>query len=447
MRTENRKMHLGVFALGAGNHIAGWRYPGAGVSSEDFQLLRQIAGIAENGKFDFLFLADNVACMLDDHPGYMLRLEPMTLLAALSVCTSRLGLVATASTTYSEPFNIARAFAGIDHISGGRAGWNVVTSSSLEAAANFGREKTVAHDMRYKIAAEFVDVVQGLWDSWEDGARVANRETGQYFDRNKVHTLDYKGDFYSVRGPLNSSRSPQGQPVIVQAGSSPSGQQFAARFAEVMFTVQHDINDARTFYAGMKEQVMRCGRSADQCQIMPGFFPIVGATEEEARQKLAGLMKYVDSSNALKVMSERFGHDMSQFPLDGPVPDLPPSDLVQSWARVLIAEAKRKNYTLRDLYNNMAVARGYVVACGTPKSIADMMEEWFKAGAADGFVVTPAYFPGAFEEFVNLVVPELQKRGLFRTEYQGATLRDHLGLPEPANRFAKTPRTAVVGVE
>jgi FMN-dependent oxidoreductase (nitrilotriacetate monooxygenase family) len=288
------------------------------------------------------------------------------------------------------------------------------------------------------MALEFVEIVQGLWDSWEKGARVANRETGMYFDRSKVHTLDYKGKFYTVHGPLNASRTPQGQPVLVQAGSSSSGQQFAARFAEVMFTVQHDVDEARIFYAAMKKQVAQCGRSPEYCKILPGVFPIVGRTEEEARKKLADLMIYVDSTSALKTMSERYGHDMSQFPLDGPVPDLPLSDRVQSYAKVLIAKARRENYTLRDLYNNMAVARGYIVACGTPKSISDMLEEWFVTGAADGFIITPAYFPGAFHEFTELVIPELQRRGHFRSAYRGRTLRSHLGLPEPANRFERS---------
>jgi FMN-dependent oxidoreductase (nitrilotriacetate monooxygenase family) len=435
MLANQREMHLGVFNIGTGNHVAGWRYPGAGASSEDFPLMRRIGEIAERGKLDFMFLADNPVCMLNDHPGYVVRLEPTTLLGALSVCTSRLGLVATASTTYCEPYNVARVFASIDHLSGGRAGWNVVTTASPEAAANFGRDGTVAHDLRYEIAAEFVEVVQGLWDSWEEGAVLANRDTGEYIDGNKVHTLDHKGRFYSVRGPLNASRCPQGQPVIVQAGSSSSGQQFAARFAEVMFTVQHDLEEARKFYAEVKGKVAACGRSPNHCKILPGIFPIIGASEAEARRKLADLMKYIDSARALKLLSDRCGHDLSQYPLDGPVPDLPLSDRIQSFARVLFARAKRENYTLRDLFHIMAVARGYLVTCGTPKTVADMLQEWFESQAADGFIILPAYFPGPFDEFVEQVVPELQRRGLFREEYRGTTLRGHLGLPEPRNRF------------
>jgi FMN-dependent oxidoreductase (nitrilotriacetate monooxygenase family) len=429
-------MHLGVFAIGTGNHIAGWRFPGAGTSSEDFPLIQGIAEAAEQAKFDFIFFADNVACMPDDHPGLMLRFEPLTLLGALAATTRRLGLVATASTTYSEPYNLARAFASLDHLSRGRAGWNVVTSASAAAAGNFGRDDTPPHDTRYEMAIEFVDVVKGLWDSWEAGARVLNRETGQYYDRSKVHILDHQGKYYKVRGPLNASRPPQGQPVIVQAGSSSSGQELAARFAEIMFTVQHDIGEAQKFYADMKSRVVSLGRSPDHFKILPGFFPIVGRTDEEARAKLNELMKFVDPSSALRTMSERYGHDMSQYPLDGPVPDLPLSERVQSYAQVLIAKARREGYTLRDLYNNMAVARGYVVASGSPKTVADMMEEWFLGGAADGFILTPAHFPQAFADFIDLVVPELRRRRLFRADYHGTTLRDHLGLPEPANRFA-----------
>jgi len=435
MTKAKRQMHLGVLAVGAGNHIAGWRFPDAGTSSEDFPLLLQIAQRAERGKFDFIFFADNVACMLDDHPGFMLRLEPLTLLAALSVQTSHLGLVATASTQYSEPYNLARAFVSIDQISGGRAGWNVVTTSTVAAAENFGRKTAVAHDLRYEMAEEFVEVVRGLWDSWEEGALLLDRATGQYYDRSKVHALNHSGTFYSVRGPLNASRSPQGQPVIVQAGSSSSGQRFASRFAEIVFTVQHDLSEAQSFYSAMKRQVEAAGRTPDHCKIIPGVFPIVARTDQEARQKLNDLMQFVDPTSALHTMSERYGHDMSQFPLDGPVPDLPVSDRSQSFAKVLIAKARRENYTLRDLYNNMAVARGYIVACGSPTTVADMLEEWFLGGAADGFMITPAYFPAYLDEFIELVVPELQRRGHFRTDYEGRTLRDHLGLPQPINQF------------
>jgi FMN-dependent oxidoreductase (nitrilotriacetate monooxygenase family) len=434
----HQQMHLGVYAVGTGNHIAGWRHPGATTSGEDLDAFKIIAASAERGKLDFLFVGDTLAFQFEGHPGQILRFEPTTLLSALASVTSRIGLVGTASTSYSEPFNIARQFASLDHLSRGRAGWNVVTSTLTEAVANFGREAVVEHDLRYEIAAEFVDVVQGLWDTWEDGARVLNKETGQYYDPDKVHALDYKGKYFSVKGPLNLTRTPQGRPVIVQAGSSASGQELAARYAEIIFTVQLDKEEARKFYEGVKQQVVAFGRSPEHCNILPGLVPVVGRTDDEARAKLAQLMTYVDPTSAMKTMSRRFGHDMSKYPLDGPVPDLPLSNLMHSYNKVASSKAKRLGYKLRDIYNEIAVARGYLLACGSPATVADLMTEWFKNGAADGFILLPAHFPEALDDFVDLVVPELQRRGLFRNDYDGMTLRDHFGLPKPENRFART---------
>jgi FMN-dependent oxidoreductase (nitrilotriacetate monooxygenase family) len=357
-------------------------------------------------------------------------------MAALAQHTSRLGLIATASTSYTAPYNVARQFASVDRLSGGRAGWNVVTTSSTAAALNFGGGEHPGHELRYEIATEHVQVVLGLWDSWEDGARILNRETGEYYDRSKVHTLDHKGKHFSVRGPLNQSRTPQGRPVIVQAGSSASGQLFAAQFAEVMFTVQHDLSEAKAFYSNMKSQMRRFGREPGECKIMPGLFPIVGNTAEEARDKLSQLMSYTGSANAMELMSLRIGHDMSRYDLDGAIPELPVSETIQSYARVLFAKARRENQTLRDVYNNIAVARGYLVTCGTAVTIADMMEEWLKEGGADGFILMPAHFPASLNEFAELVIPELQRRGLFRVDYEGKTLRETLGLNVPRNRYA-----------
>jgi FMN-dependent oxidoreductase (nitrilotriacetate monooxygenase family) len=440
-------MHLGVFAIGTGNHVAGWRLPGAGTSNEDLQIFFEIARAAERGKFDFVFISDNVACSLDDLPGYIARLEPVTLLSALSVVTERIGLVATASTTYSEPYNLARAFASLDHISNGRAGWNAVTTSTPEAAANFSRTKAIPHDLRYEVATEFVEVVKGLWDSWEEGARVADKSSGTYIDRSRVHQLDYSGKFHSVRGPLNCSRSPQGHPVIVQAGSSSSGQEFSARFAEVMFTVQQDLADARGFYSSMKSRVIKHGREESHLKILPGFLPVVGRTEAEAKDKMKDLVRFIDQRSAMAMMSERFGHDMSKYPLDGPVPELPLTETVQSYARVFFAMARRQNCTLRDILNLVAVARGYLIACGTVDQVADVMEEWFVNKGADGFMLIPAHFPGALNDFVDLVVPELQRRNLFRHDYEGSTLRDHFKLPIPLNRYTAAAKPAAGMVE
>ena len=434
--TSGRQMNLGVYAVGTGNHVSGWRFPGATTSSEDFSVFKAIADSCERGKLDFLFVGDSLAFIPDQHPGQMLRFEPLTLHAALATQTSRVGLVATASTSYSAPFNIARAFASLDKLSGGRAGWNVVTTSAPEAAANFSTTP-MDHATRYEAAAEFVEVVQGLWDSWEEGAITKNVETGEYFDKTKVHSLDHVGKFYSVRGPLNLTRTPQGQPVLVQAGASEDGRKFSSRFAEMIFVSQLDKEHAKDFYTTMKAMVSEGGRNPEHCKILPGFMPIVGRNEEDARKKLSELMRLAVPEVALKMLSSRFGHDMSKFDLDGPMPNLPPSNEIQHHAKMAYEKARKANLTLRDIYNQMAVARGYLFACGDGAMIADVMEEWFVDRACDGFVLVPPYFPAAFDEFIDQVVPELQKRGIFRREYSGFTLREHLGLPVPTNRYSK----------
>lgn len=432
-----RQMNLGVYAVGTGNHVSGWRFPGAATSSEDFAIFKTIADSCERGKLDFLFVGDSLAFMPEQHPGQMLRFEPLTLHAALATHTSRVGLVATASTTYSAPFNIARAFVSLDKLSRGRAAWNVVTSASPEAAKNFSSADLMDHATRYEKATEFVEVVQGLWDSWEEGAITANPETGEYYDKTKVHSLDHVGKHFSVRGPLNMTRAPQGHPVLVQAGSSEDGQKFASRFAEMIFTVQLDKEAAQKFYATIKANVAEGGRNPEHCKIVPGFMPIVGRNEEDARKKLSELMRLAVPSVALTMMSARFGHDLSGYDLDGPIPDLPPSNQNQSHARAAYDKARKEKLTLRDVYNRIAVARGYLFACGDAAMIADVMEEWFVDRACDGFVLVPPYFPVAFDEFIDQVVPELQRRGIFRREYSGSTLREHLGLPVPTNRYSK----------
>jgi N-acetyl-S-(2-succino)cysteine monooxygenase len=432
-----RQMHLGVYAVGTGNHVSGWRVPGAATSSEDFSIFKTIADSCERGKLDFLFVGDSLAFVADRHPGQMLRFEPLTLHAALATQTSRVGLVATASTSYSAPYNIARSFASLDKLSGGRAGWNVVTTATPEAAGNYGSAELMDHAVRYEAATEFVEVVQGLWDSWEEGAIITNVETGEYYDKTKVHSLDHVGKFHSVRGPLNLTRTPQGHPVLVQAGASEDGQKFAARFAEMIFAVQLDKEHAKEFYATMKGKIAGCGRNPEHCKILPGFMPIVGRDDEEARAKLSELMRLAEPAVALKMMSSRFGHDMSGFDLDGPVPDLPLSNAIQTYAKVAYEKARKANLTLRDIYNQIAVARGYLFACGNAAMVADVMEDWFTDRACDGFVLVPPYFPAAFDEFIDSVIPELQRRGIFRQDYSGHTLRDHLGLPVPLNRYSK----------
>jgi FMN-dependent oxidoreductase (nitrilotriacetate monooxygenase family) len=437
MVQATHQMHLGVYAMGTGHHVAGWRLPEAQAGAENFPLLRRIAQTAERGKFDLFFLADALNTGPTVHPSIMLRLEPLTLLAALAACTSLIGLAATASTTYSEPYNLARAFASIDHISGGRAGWNVVTGAFPEAAANFGRESHPPHAKRYAIAAEFVDVVKGLWDSWEDDAIILDKLAGRFADTDKMHVLDHKGEFFCVKGPLNISRPPQGHPVIIQAGASETGRDLAASIAEIVYAVQQELEPAKIFAADLRFRAEKIGRDPSHMKIMPGVCPIIGETETDAKRKLAALGDVSDPVSALKVLSDRLGHDLSGFPLDGPVPSLPPSTVMQGHAITLSALAQKHSLSLRKLRDYTATAMGHRLLCGTPEFVADGLEEWFVAGAADGFNLMPPWFPGAFDDFVDQVVPILQRRGLFRTEYTGRTLRDHLGLPRPANSFSK----------
>jgi N-acetyl-S-(2-succino)cysteine monooxygenase len=432
MTTTKRQMHLGVFVLGTGNHSAGWRYDGATTSNCSLPVLESIARTAERGKFDLFFVSDGLATNAGDHPSFVSRFEPMTLIAALSRVTRNVGLGATVSTTFGEPYHVARTFASLDHLSAGRGAWNVVTTSNDAAAMNFGREKITEHDLRYEIANEFVDVVRGLWDTWDDGAIVADKTTGTFIDAGKIRPLDHKGRFFSVKGPLNIERCPQGHPIIIQAGGSVPGQELSARTADLVFSVVQDAGAAKTAYDSLKARVIKHGRAPEHVPILPGVMPIVGATEQEAKDKLTLLQSWLTSTNALTLVSQRLGHDISGYPLDGPVPDFPLTNRGQAFSKALFDMARRDNMTLRDLYNVTAAARGHWVLPGTPKRIADTFEEWFTGGMADGFVVMPPYFPAAFDEFVDLVVPELQRRGLFRREYAGSTLRDHLGLARPA---------------
>jgi FMN-dependent oxidoreductase (nitrilotriacetate monooxygenase family) len=434
MPAPKRQMRLGVFVLGTGNHSAGWRWEGAATSSCSLPVMQSIAQIAERGKFDLFFISDGLVMDPGDHPSFLNRFEPMTLLAALSMVTRHIGLGATVSTSFSDPFTVARAFASLDHISGGRAAWNLVTSTHNASALNFSRERLQDHDLRYEMAGEFADVVRGLWDTWDDGAIVADRASGTFLDKSKVRPLDHKGRFFSVKGPLNIERSPQGHPVIIQAGGSPPGQELSARAADLVFSVVNgDPVSAKAAYDTLKQRVVKHGRAPEHVPILPGVMPIIGESEAQAKEQLARLQSWLTPTNALALVSQRIGHDISGYPLDGPVPNFPKTDRGQAFSQTLLEMAYREKMTLRDLYNVTAAARGHWVMYGTPKRIADILEEWFVGGMADGFVVMPAYFPSAFDDFVDKVVPELQRRGLFRTEYSGSTLRDLLGLSRPAN--------------
>jgi FMN-dependent oxidoreductase (nitrilotriacetate monooxygenase family) len=429
-----RQLHLGLFILGTGSHVAGWRYPGAVDSFQDFAAIQEIGRTAERGKFDLIFMGDNLYADAAAHPSYTVRLEPLTMLAALATSTSRVGLGATVSTTYSDPFSVARVFASLDHISNGRAAWNAVTTANPATAANFGTIHP-DHARRYEMAEEFLKVVKQLWDGWAEDAIVADRETGLYVDPGKLRPIDHHGTFFKVKGPLNIGRSPQGHPVVLQAGGSEAGQALAARTADIVFSVVQDIEEAKAGYASLKNRLASFGRAPEHVTVLPGVMPIVGRTDKEAFEKLGVLQGFVSGSNALAILSDRFGQDMSAYDLDGPVPDLALPDGYHSFARVMLAKARRENMTLRDLYNLTAAARGHWVLCGSAESIADTLQQWFEDYAADGFNVMPPYFHEGFEDFVELVVPILQERGLFRRDYEGMTLRDHLGLSRPANPY------------
>lgn len=430
MSDKQRQMHLAVFVLGTGNHIAGWRYPGASQSFLSLPVIQKIAETAERGRFDMLFMGDSLHANIKGHPSFAARFEPITILSAIAATTKHIGLGATASTTYTEPYQVARAFASLDHISGGRAGWNVVTSGAADCGPNFGKTHP-DHASRYEIAEEFVDVVTGLWDCWEDDAIVCDRETGVYVDPSKVRRLNHKGQFFSVQGPVNISRAPQGRPIIIQAGSSEPGQELAARSADVVFSVVESIDSAKMAYGNFKKRLPRYGRAAEDVAILPGFMPIVGRTDREARDKLDALQRLIGNSNSISVLSDRLGFDMSGYALDDLVPDLPTPDTSQGYARDMLARAYREKMTLRDLCNLVGAARGHYVLCGSPDTIADTLERWFVEAACDGFNILPPYFPDSFDEFVDLVVPRLQDRGIFRKEYSGPTLRDHLKLAKP----------------
>ena len=443
--SAKKQLKLGAFLMSSGHHVAAWRHPDAPADGGlNFQHYRRLAETAERGKFDMIFFADGVA-VRDRGKGTeawsrsaVVHFEPLTLLSALSVVTERIGLTATVSTTYNEPFHLARKFASLDYLSGGRAGWNLVTSATEAEAKNFSREKHMEHTRRYERAKEFVDVVTKLWDSWEDDAFLRDKESGIYFNPDKLHVPNHKGENFSVRGPLNVARPLQGYPVIIQAGSSEDGQNLAAQTAEVVFTAQQTLAEAQAFYSGLKGRLAKYGRSPDHLKIMPGVFPVIGKTEQEAKDKYEQIQELIHPTVGLGLLSGLVGGvDLSGYPLDGPVPELPDTELAKSRLKLVTDLARRENLTIRQLYLAIAGARGHRTIWGTPQQIADQLEEWFVNGGADGFNIMPPWLPGGLDEFVDLVIPELQRRGLFRTEYEGRTLRENLELPRPANQFSK----------
>jgi FMN-dependent oxidoreductase (nitrilotriacetate monooxygenase family) len=438
--TQKRQLRLGAFMRPTTIHTGAWRYPGA-FPDANFNLahIRRFARTLERGRFDAFFMADHLAVL--NMPIEALKrshtvtsFDPLTLLPVLAVDTTHLGLIATASTTFEQPYLIARRFASLDHISTGRAGWNVVTTSNPDAALNFGLEEHMEHDERYARAREFVDVVTGLWDSWADDAFVRDVGTGIYFDPEKLHVLNHKGRYLQVRGPLNVARPVQGWPVIVQAGASEPGRQLAAETAEVVFAAGGRLADAQAFFADVKGRMEKLGRDRDHLKILPGAFVVVGETVEEAREKRARLDALVYYESAIASLSIALGHDASRFDPDAPLPEIPETNQSKTSRDRVVAVGKRENLTVRQLAQRLGGYAGLAFV-GTPKTIADSMEEWLIGEGCDGFNVMFPFVPEGLDDFVDKVVPELQRRGLFRTEYEGTTLRENLGLPRPRNRF------------
>ena len=440
MSTQPRQLRLGAFMRPVTIHTGAWRYPGAYPDANfNFAHMKRFAQTLERGRFDAFFMADHLAVL--NMPVASLKrshtvtsFEPMTLLPALAAVTEHLGLIATASTTFDAPYHVARRFASLDHISGGRAGWNLVTTSNPDAALNFGLEEHVEHDERYRRAREFFDVVTGLWDSWADDALIRDVESGIFFDPDKLHVLDHKGEYYSVRGPLNIARPVQGWPVIVQAGSSEAGRQIAAESAEAVFTAQTTLAEGQRFYADVKGRMEKLGRSRDHMKILPAAFVVVGDTLDEALEKRARLDTFVHYDSGIASLSIALGHDVSGFDPDGPLPEIPESNASRTSRQRVVEWAERDNLTIRQLAQRIGGYSGLEMV-GTPAMIADQMEAWLVGEGSDGFNVMFSHLPGGLDDFVDKVIPELQRRGIFRREYEGATLRENLGLPRPENRF------------
>ena len=441
---DRGRMRLGAYFNPSGHHVASWRHPRAQKDANvNIRHYVEIAQTAERAKFDMIFLADSAATRKADIEAqsrsvqFIANFEPITLLSAISMMTSRIGLVATASTSYNEPYHVARKFASLDRISGGRAAWNIVTSGSPVEAYNFSRTAPYPHADRYKRAHEFVDVVTGLWDSWDDDAFVRDVESGIYFDRDKMHYLDHKGQHYQVKGPLNVPRPPQGWPVLVQAGASDDGIALAAQYAEAIFSPHLTIEAARPYYDKLKGSMARYGRDPNHCKVLPGLSVFVAETEEEARRDYEFIQSLIHPVVAREILSTMLGDvDLTKYPLDQPLPAvLPPTNGSKGHYDSILEMARRENLSIIELGRRVAGARGKNVFVGNPRQVADYMEEWFVKSACDGFNVMPPYIPGSLDDFCRLVVPELQRRGLFRTEYEGGTLRENLGLPRPQSRY------------
>ncbi len=444
--TASRPMALALLLTSTGTHVASWRHPDAPTDrATDFSWFAEVAKYAEASVYDLLFIADSLyvnhrgAGIDRRHPRHAhLEFEPLTLLAALAVVTQRIGLAATVSTTYSSPYTVARAFASLDHLSGGRAGWNVVTSQSDMEAGNYGLDIHAQHSDRYARAADFVDAVTKLWDSWEEGALIADRASGQAIDPSKFHTIGHRGPFFSVEGPLNISRPPQGHPVVIQAGSSGPGQDLAAWTADLVFTAQESKASAQTFYRSVKGRAAAAGRSPAALIVMPGVFAIVGETEAEAQEKFAALQDLIEPAVGVSFLADLLGEvDLTKIDVDQPLPPLADTNASKSRLEMIRRMGLEEHYTIREAYTRLAPARGHLTLIGAAEQIADTLCDWHSDGAADGFMLVPGLMPQAQSDFDRLVLPILRDRGVARTSYGADTLRGNLGLAAPANRFSK----------
>lgn len=438
--SKQRKLKFGALIHGVGGNISGWRHPDVqSDASVSLEFYKEQAQKAEEGKFDLVFIADGVYINEKSIPHFLNRFEPLTILSALAAVTSRIGLIGTVSTSYSEPFTVARQFASLDQISQGRAGWNVVTTPLESTALNYNKtiEEHPDHAKRYRIASEYLQVTKGLWDSWEDDAFTRDKESGEFFDPSKLHTLHHKGEFFSVQGPLNIGRSKQGRPIIFQAGSSEAGKNLAAKEADAIFTGHPTLEDAQKFYQDVKNRAKAFGRNPDEIVILPGISPIIGVTEEDAERKYQEIANLVSIDKALDYLGRYFDHhDFSQYELDAPFPEIGDigKNSFQSTTDRIKQEAKEQQLTLRQVALREATPRTLFI--GTPEKIADLIQQWFEGRGADGFNLASSV-PNALNDFVDHVVPILQKRGIYRTEYKADTLRGNLGLPFPENRYTK----------
>ena len=438
--TSPRQIHLNLFIYPAGHHVAGWRHEGSAPERIlDIGYYQDLARRAEAARFDAVFFADGPSLADNLRYASRFRLEPFTWLSAIAAATQKIGLIGTATTTYSEPYNIARLFASLDHLSGGRAGWNIVTTGDAGAAQNFGLEEHPVHADRYGRAREFVEVVSKLWDSWEDDAVVADKASGVYADTTRIHRIDHVGEHFKVRGPLNTPRTPQGRPVYVQAGASDDGRAFAARYAEAIFTAHQTLANAQAFYADIKARAAGLGRDPSQLVILPGISPFIGSTEAEARRLQEEFNDLTQAEYATDQLKRLIGVDLAGHDLDGPFPReliRQEGDRAESSRFKLVVDLlDRESLTIRQLVHRLAGARGHWVEAGTPEQIADKLQTWFETGAADGFNLMPPWFTGGLDAFIDEVVPILRRRGLFREEYEGSTLREHFGLDRPESVF------------